>query len=78
MDSIDKVLRKLSPKERSVVKKIISKLVTSQTQGLNIQKLSGTADIFRIRKGNIRVIYRVVEGRAIVLKIARRSEKTYR
>lgn len=78
MERIEKDLQKLSPKERVWAKELIERLVAGETKGLDIQKLKGGADIFRVRKGNFRIIYRIVKGEAILLRVARRSEKTYK
>lgn len=78
MDKIGKALAKISAKEKEVIKDILSKIDNNNFLGLNIQKLKGQEDIFRIRKGNIRIIYRRTETKKIfVLAIERRSEKTY-
>ena len=78
MDKIEKALKKLSEKERKIVKEIIGRLVRYDTVGLNISKLKGHNDIFRARKGNLRIIYRQVKKEIFILAIERRSEKTYR
>lgn len=79
MDTIEKALRKLSEKERGWVKEIVAKIVSNELEGLNVEKLAGHDDIFRIRKGDIRIIFRRDHnGRFFILKIGRRSEKTYR
>lgn len=75
---IDKELDKFSEKEREWARESIEKLLSGQTGGLNIKKLKGRNDIFRIRKGNIRIIYRK-EGEVIfILAIERRKEGTYK
>ena len=77
MDAIQKALKKLSEKERAQVKEILGKLLANHTQGLDIKKLQGRDDIFRLRKGYIRIVYRK-NGKAIfILLIERRNEKTY-
>lgn len=79
MDKIEKALKKLTQKERITVKDILRKLKTANQAGFNIQKLKGRQDIFRIRKGDIRIIYRkTVTGEIFILAIERRSEKTYK
>ncbi len=78
MDKIQKALNKLSDKEQNLVKKILERLQTGETIGLDIQKLKGYKDIFRVRKNDIRIIYRQKGSEIIVLAIERRSEKTYR
>lgn len=79
MDKIEKILSKLSTKEKEVVKYILDKLRENNLLGLNIQKLKEQEDIFRIKKGNIRIIYRkTVSDRVFILAIERRTEKTYK
>ena len=69
MDKIKKALQKLNIKEQKVVKDILKKVLNKEIMGLNIQKLSGHNDIYRVRKGSIRIF---------IVAIERRSEKTYR
>lgn len=78
MDKITKALRKLSPKERERIKEILTRLRAGDILGLDIKKLKTTADIFRIRSGDIRVIYRKEADKIFLLSIERRSEKTYK
>jgi mRNA-degrading endonuclease RelE of RelBE toxin-antitoxin system len=77
MDAIKKALKKLSAKERDRVKEILTKLASGKTQGLDIKKLQGRDDIFRVRKGDIRIVYRKNGGTISILLIERRNEKTY-
>lgn len=76
-DKITKELAKLTPKERQVVRAILLQLQAGDVAGLQIVKLKGHADIFRVRKGRVRIIYQHADTIA-VLAIERRSEKTYR
>ncbi|KKU22291.1 MAG: hypothetical protein UX31_C0004G0020 [Candidatus Nomurabacteria bacterium GW2011_GWA1_46_11] len=78
MDDLEKSLRKLTGKGRKQVKDILSRLVANDFRGLNLKKLRGSEDIFRVRKGDVRIIYRKVESKLFVLAIERRSEGTYR
>jgi len=78
MDKFDKALGHLSEKERRQVKEILQKLITKNFLGLNIKKLKGRDDIYRVRKGNLRIIYRTGKEETFILAIERRSEKTYR
>ncbi|MBP9686694.1 MAG: hypothetical protein KBD66_02755 [Candidatus Doudnabacteria bacterium] len=78
MDKIKKTLEKLSAKDKAAVKTILIKLHASQLLGMNIQKLRGHTDIFRIRKGNLRIIFRKEGADIFILGIEKRSEKTYR
>ena len=79
MDKIEKALQKLTAKEREWVKQLLIKVQSGQTDGLDIKKLKGREDIFRIRKGKIRIIYRSDGNkRFFVLSIERRNETTYK
>ena len=78
MDKIKKALSKLSAKERAMIKSILVKLHEEKLFGMDIQKLQGHRDIFRIRKSKIRIIYQQKDEDITILTIERRSEKTYR
>ena len=77
-DKISKELAKFTPKERQLVKSILLQLRQNDTKGLQITRLKGYQDIYRVRKGRLRIIYRQREKTIHVLAIERRSEKTYR
>ena len=79
MDKIEKALKKLSQKEKKSVGDILEKLNKNNLIGLNVQKLKGREGIFRVRKGDIRIICRKADdGNIFILAIERRSEKTYK
>ena len=78
MDKIAKALKKLSNSERAAVKIILLKLKNKQFNNLDIKKLKGRDDIFRVRKGRIRIIYRAEKSREIfILSMERRKDTTY-
>lgn len=78
MDKIRKALEKLTPKEREKIKGILLKLKNRQFEDLNLKKLKGRGDIFRIRKGQIRIVYRVDQkGNIFILTVERRSDVIY-
>ena len=78
MDKIQKALKKLRPKERQAVKLIIQKLANQNFSGLDLQKLKGRDGIFRVRKGSVRIIYRMTsDDQIFILAIERRSNTTY-
>lgn len=78
MDRIEKALRKLSPRERSWVHSILTQLARGTVANLHIQKLHSHNDIFRVRKGDLRIIYRRTDTSIFLLAIERRSTTTYR
>ena len=78
MDHIGKALQNLSVQERRWVRTILTHLVKGTVAHLHIQKLHGHADVFRARKGDLRIIYRRTNAGIILLAIERRSTNTYR
>jgi len=78
MDKIKKALRKLSQKERNRTKEVLKKINQAETRSLDLKKLKGYSDIFRVRKGDLRIIYRQTGKQIFILRIERRKEKTYK
>lgn len=78
MNNIEKALKKLSDTERGHAKEILEKLYAKNTKGLDIKKLKGRDDIFRIRKGSMRIIYRLHGDTTFILAIERRNDNTYK
>ena len=78
MDKIDKALKKLSLEERQKIKNVISLIKNGVFPGMDIKKLKNHEEIFRIRKGKIRIIYRIEpSGRITILTLGRRTDNTY-
>ncbi len=78
MDKIEKALNKLSFKEKQKVREILLQADKGNFQGLNTKKLKGRDNIFRVRKGNIRIIFYKIDNSIKVLTIERRASKTYK
>jgi len=79
MDRIVKFLNKLNQKERNIVKDILEKIKKGEITNLDIKKLKGESDCFRIRKGGIRIIYRIKEdGEVVLSSIERKNDNTYK
>jgi len=78
VDKIQKVLDKLSLQEKEWIKSLLFKIKNNDLLGLDLKKLKGHEDIFRVRKGKIRVIYRLQNGQIKLLAIERRNDNTYR
>lgn len=78
VDKISKILNKLSDKEKKQVKIILQDLSAGKYENYDLKKLKGRNDIYRVRKGKIRIIYRVDDNKQIyLLAIERRSDTTY-
>jgi mRNA-degrading endonuclease RelE of RelBE toxin-antitoxin system len=77
-DKIQKLLKKLKPKELEIVKLLLLRLKLNDTEGLDIKQLKGHSELFRVRKGQIRIVYKNLENKILVVRIDRRNEKTYK
>ncbi|MEO7364428.1 MAG: hypothetical protein ABIV43_02875 [Candidatus Saccharimonadales bacterium] len=69
---LDKALDKLSPDERSMTLEIIRQLMSGDLSGLQIKKLSGHSDIYRVRKGRIRIIFRQTVNGTMIIAVDKR------
>ncbi|MBU1045982.1 hypothetical protein KJ616_02570 [Patescibacteria group bacterium] len=78
MDKIEKVLNKLSTKERKSIKQILLQIDEGNFQKLDLKKLKTRDDIFRVRKGNIRIIFHKKDNSIKILSIEHRTTTTYR
>jgi mRNA-degrading endonuclease RelE of RelBE toxin-antitoxin system len=79
MSNLKKSLSKFNKKERKALELLLTKIISLDWQGLSIKKLKGYKDVFRIRKGNIRIIFtRNQKNEIFIITIERRSEKTYK
>lgn len=76
--NLKKLLSRFNKREREVIELLIGKIVSFKWDALDVKKLRGYRDVFRVRKGNIRIIYRVQASQILVLAIERRSEGTYK
>ena len=77
MDKIKKFLQRLSSTERTVVEKLITAILAGNTKNLNLKKLKGHKNVYRVRSGSIRIIFVRESSEVKVLEISRRSDTTY-
>ena len=78
MGKIEKFLRKLSPSNRQIVKEALVKVLSSDLQGLNVKKLKGHQGLFRVRIGNVRIVFSQEEGVIYVVFIGKRGSSGYK
>jgi mRNA-degrading endonuclease RelE of RelBE toxin-antitoxin system len=78
MDHIVKLLRRISQKDREMLRALIISLQSSQKRkALNIVKIQNT-DLYRAKKGRFRIIFHI-EGKDVVIDSIRiRNERTYK
>lgn len=78
MDKNLKFLKRLSNKEFKLVEKALQMIVLRDTSNLDVKKLSGYRDIYRVRTSTIRIIFLDTGDYTEILEISRRSEKSYK
>lgn len=77
-DKIKKLLAKLSPKERDIVKLLIMRVKLDDFEGLDVKQLKGHTNIFRVRRDRLRIVYYKSTTQFLIVRIDRRNEKTYK
>ncbi|MFH1404922.1 MAG: hypothetical protein ABIH21_02370 [Patescibacteria group bacterium] len=77
VDKIDKEIDKYTQKERAVVKAILNQIKTGQLNNLDVVKLKNQNNIYRVRKGRVRIIFQKLENKTKILAVERRSDTTY-
>lgn len=78
MDKIQKALAKLAKQHREIFDALMVKLMARDFLGLNMAKMKGYQDVYRVKHGRLRVIFRINQQGLFVLEVGLRSEKTYR
>ncbi len=77
MLSLVKLLKKFNKEEKEFLIVIINKLLNSELKDLDVKKLKGFDNIFRVRKGKLRIIFSKENKEIYIMAIERRSDSTY-
>lgn len=78
MDRMDKFLRRLSAEELIVVEEVVGRILTRKLGALDHKKLKDTADVYRVRVRDVRIIFQMNDRNIRIITIGRRNEQTYR
>lgn len=78
MDKIDKQINKLTASRKKQVKEVFLKLRQNELEYLDVKKLKGEDDIYRVRKGDIRIIFQRKGDDIYILAVGLRDEDTYK
>jgi len=78
MDNIAKLLKKLRADERVRMEKTITQVLSGNLARMDVKKLKGRNDIFRVRAGSLRIIFKKEGSLVTILSIERRSDITYK
>lgn len=78
MDIIEKLLRKISARDRAALLAAMEELEAgADIDRLRPIKLQG-AELYRVRMGDFRIIFHKENGRIVIDSVRMRNEKTYR
>lgn len=74
MDSLSKLLRKISSRERLRLKEVMRAIAKGERNGI---PLKGSSNMYRVRVGSYRIFY-TKNGKVVITDIKRRNERTYK
>ena len=77
MERIEKFLRKLSGQERERVSECIGHILAGTLDQLDLKKLKGYTDFYRVSTGSIRIIFSQKDGEIRIVVIERKTDNTY-
>ena len=56
-DAIAKFVRKLTPAQRDLISELMLKIRCGDLAGLDVKKMTGKRELYRVRKGKIRIVF---------------------
>lgn len=77
MNKIGKFLHKLDKKRRLEVEGVLSKIALGDLYELDIKKLQGRKEVYRVRMGTIRIQFVKTKSGNVVIDISFRDNTTY-
>ncbi len=78
MDHIAKLFKKISKKDRDILRELVLLLQDSkERKKLSIKKLQNS-DFYRVRKGRFRIIFHIEKKCVVIDSIKLRNENTYK
>ena len=77
MPSLKKLLSKFNKEERATLELLLESVPSFEWDDLDVKKLKGYDNIFRVRKGKLRIIFSKEKGEIFILAIERRRDTTY-
>lgn len=77
MDKITKFLQRLTKKECTRVTQAMIDIIAGEFGGYNHKKMKGHANLYRVRVGDIRIVYLELKRERRIVLVARRNDATY-
>ncbi len=77
VDRVEKTFQKMSQHDRREVAQTVARIIARDFIGLDMKKLEGRSDAYRVRKGSYRIIFLLAEQSVQIISVERRSDTTY-
>ena len=77
MNKLDKFLLKLDRKTREIVKKVVVLIQRGDSSMLDIKKMKGSQNRYRVRVGRIRIVFDQTEYGNLIQDVSFRDNNTY-
>ena len=77
MDKIRKFIKKLPKGYKLKIESLIVQIINKDFSNLDVKKMQGIDNIYRVRKGDIRVVYLDSKNLIEIKSIGWRDESTY-
>jgi mRNA-degrading endonuclease RelE of RelBE toxin-antitoxin system len=81
MDKIKKLLAKLNAKELRAILLVMQQIQLDHSKVPGIKKLKGHSDLYRVRVGKYRIIFKIDEAASNageIVRITKRNEDSYK
>jgi mRNA-degrading endonuclease RelE of RelBE toxin-antitoxin system len=78
MNKILKSLVRFSTKERLKIQEDIKLITERNIKNLDTKKLKGFDNLYRARRGKVRIIFYMDERKVEIIKIDKRNDNTYK
>ncbi len=78
MQRIERFIGRLDRKRRASVGEIVARIVADDLSSLDVKKLKGSRPLYRVRVGDIRIIFEKGKSGSAILAIEWRSDTTYK
>ena len=74
MDKIKKFLLKLTKRERALINALLKDVLTLDLQNYDVKPLKGYKGFYRLRKGDIRIVFTKEKNTGIIIDINYRKD----
>ncbi len=77
VNKLTKFLHKQDRKGRELILELIECILNNQLEGSDINKIKDSKDLYRLKKGRIRIIFQKTAEKIIIKKATLRDDNTY-